>query len=237
MKAFIFAAGKGTRLKPFTDFHPKALAMVNNKTLLERNILYLKSFGIQDFIINIHHFGQQIIDFLKANNNFGVNIEISNETNQLLETGGALLHAKHLFENEKHLLIVNADILTNMNLDSLIETHIKNKHYATIAVSNRNSSRKLLFDKNNRLQGWKNTATNEQILGNDTKNLAEFAFSGIHCICTDFVKNFTHTGKFSIINEYLAQMNTQNIYGFVHNADLIDVGKPENIALAEILFE
>lgn len=236
MKAFIFAAGKGTRLKPFTYSHPKALAQVNGKTLLERNIHYLKSFGIKDFIINIHHFGEQIIDFLTENQNFGVNIQVSDERAELLETGGALLYALHMFENDEHLLIINADILTNLNIMELIDAHIKNNHYATMAISDRDSSRKLLFDENFQLNGWKNLSTGEIILGNKSENLSEYAFSGIHCIRTEFIKNFTHKGKFSIIEEYLNQMKSKNIHGFLHKAQLIDVGKPENIKVAETFF-
>ncbi len=102
MKALIFAAGKGTRLKPFTDQHPKALAKVNGIPLLERNIKYLQSFGINDFVINIHHFGNQILDFLKENNYFDANIEISDETNELLETGGGMMFARPFLEKESH---------------------------------------------------------------------------------------------------------------------------------------
>ena len=105
MKALIFAAGKGTRLKPFTDHHPKALAKVNDVPLLERNIRYLQSFGISDFVINVHHFGDQIVDFLKSNNNFNAKIEISDESEELLETGGGLVFAKRFWITVKILLL------------------------------------------------------------------------------------------------------------------------------------
>jgi len=122
MKALIFAAGKGTRLKPFTDHHPKALAKVNGIPLLERNINYLKAFGITDFVINIHHFGDQIVRFLKENNNFGCKIEISDESNELLETGGGLIFAKEFLNHGEDFLIMNADILTNININDFVNT-------------------------------------------------------------------------------------------------------------------
>jgi MurNAc alpha-1-phosphate uridylyltransferase len=120
MKALIFAAGKGTRLKPFTDHHPKALAKVNEVPLLERNINYLKSFGIKDFVINVHHFGNQIVEFLKQNNNFECRIEISDESEELLETGGGLVFAKRFLDHGEDFLIMNADILTDLNITDLV---------------------------------------------------------------------------------------------------------------------
>lgn len=237
MKAFIFAAGKGTRLKPFTDHHPKALAKVNGVSLLQRNIQYLQSFGINDFIINIHHFGEQIVDFLQGNENFGANIQISDESQELLETGGALVFAQHLFENEENILVMNADILTDLNISDFIDFHLENQNIISLAVSDRKSSRKLLFDNNLILNGWKNEKTNETILISSNKNLIPLAFSGIHCINTQFIKNISQRGKFSITTEYLHQMNHCVIKGYKHNATLIDVGKPEAIAKAEKYFD
>ena len=118
-KALIFAAGKGTRLKPFTDSHPKALALVNDVPLLERNIKYLQSFGVAEFVINVHHFGEQIVEFLEKNNHFGAKIDISYEKDELLETGGGLLFAQKYLENEENFLIMNADILTDLNIHEL----------------------------------------------------------------------------------------------------------------------
>ena len=146
MKALIFAAGKGTRLKPFTDNHPKALALVNDVPLLERNIKYLQSFGINDFVINIHHFGQQISEFLKKNNNFNSNIELSDEKEELLETGGGLVFAKKFLNHGEDFLIMNADILTDLDLNFFVEYRKEKKDFATLAVSDRRSSRKLLFN-------------------------------------------------------------------------------------------
>ena len=132
MKAMIFAAGLGTRLKPFTENHPKALAIVNEKPLLQRNIEYLKSFGIDEIVINVHHFADQIIEFLEENNYFGIEISISDETDQVLETGGGLMKAKQHFTEE--FLVMNVDILTDLNLTDFIKSHQENNAIVSLAV-------------------------------------------------------------------------------------------------------
>lgn len=236
-KALIFAAGKGTRLKPFTDHHPKALAVVNNVPLLERNIKFLQSFGINEFVINVHHFGEQIINFLKENENFGATIEISNEKDELLETGGGLVFAKKFLENEENFLIMNADILTNLNIHELISFHLSHDNVATLAVSDRISSRKLLFNDEMVLRGWLNKNSGESRLAEFNHDFKEFAFSGIHCINSSIFSKIKRTGKFSIMEEYLDLMYDHHIQGFLHNARLIDVGKPESVAEAELFFK
>ncbi len=235
-KALIFAAGKGTRLKPFTDAHPKALAQVNQIPLLERNITYLQSFGIQHFVINIHHFGSQIIDFLKEKNNFGANIEWSDEREELLETGGGLVFAKKFLEQEENFLIMNADILTDLNIKNFIDFHLKTNNLATLAVSDRESSRKLLFNDEMTLKGWVNKTTGEQRLACFNEDFRELAFSGIHCLNSRIFKKIKRTGKFSIMEEYLDLMTEYSIKGYQHNALLIDVGRPESITEAEKYF-
>ncbi len=237
MKALIFAAGKGTRLKPFTEHHPKALAKVNDIPLLERNITYLKNFGINDFVINIHHFGNQIVDFLNRNDNFGCKIEISDESEELLETGGGLIFARKFLDHGEDFLIMNADILTDMNITEFVEYHKKIKDFATLAVSDRESSRKLLFNDEMILRGWLNVKTGEQRLAEFNKGFKALAFSGIHCINPLIFEKIKRTGKFSVMEEYLDLMQTEQIHGFVHNSRLIDVGKPESIAEAEKYFK
>jgi len=237
MKALIFAAGKGTRLKPFTEHHPKALAKVNDIPLLERNIKYLKSFGINDFVINIHHFGNQIVDFLNRNDNFGCKIEISDESEELLETGGGLIFARKYLDYGEDFLIMNADILTDMNITDFVEYHKKIKDFATLAVSDRESSRKLLFNDEMILRGWLNVQTGEQRLAEFNKGFKAMAFSGIHCINSLMFEKIKRTGKFSIMEEYLDLMQTEQIHGFVHNSILIDVGRPESIIEAEKYFK
>lgn len=237
MKALIFAAGKGTRLKPFTDHHPKAMAKVNGIPLLERNIKYLQSFGINDFVINVHHFGQQIIDFLKENNNFNAKIEISDEHAELLETGGGLVFARRFLDFGEDFLIMNADILIDMNITEFVNYHQKNKDFATLAVSDRNSSRKLLFNEDMILRGWMNVQSGEQRLAEFNKGFKALAFSGIHCINPEIFNKIKRTGKFSIMEEYLDLMLTERIHGYEHNAQLVDVGRPESLLEAEQIFK
>ena len=236
MKAMIFAAGMGTRLKPFTDNHPKALAQVNGVPLLERNIKYLQGYGINDFVINIHHFGGQILAFLAENDNFGANIEISNETDELLETGGGLLFAKRFLENEKTFLIMNVDILTDLNITNFINIHELKGGMVTLAVSDRDSTRKLMFNDKMYLKGWKNLTTNKKTVVGGIFKLRELAFSGVHCVNSEIFTKITRTGKFSIVDEYLDLMKEDIIIGYQHTANLIDVGKPESVAEAEKLF-
>lgn len=236
-KALIFAAGKGTRLKPFTDNHPKALALVNNVPLLERNIKFLQNYGINDFVINVHHFGEQIIEFLQEKENFGAKIEISDEKNELLETGGGLVFAKKYLENEENFLIMNADILTDLNITEFVKFHLSHQNVATLAVSDRVSSRKLMFNEDMILKGWVNKTTGETKLSEFNKNFKELAFSGIHCVNSSIFDKIKRTGKFSIMEEYLDLMFENHIQGFQHNAKLIDVGRPESVVEAEKYFK
>lgn len=233
----IFAAGKGTRLRPFTDHHPKAMMEVNGIPLIERNIHYLQSFGINDFVINLHHFGEQIVDFLKEKNHFGAQIEFSHEKDQLLETGGGLIFAKKLLDQEEDFLIMNADILTDMNITDFVNFHREQNSLVTLAVSDRKSSRKLLFDNEMILKGWMNMDTGEERLAGFNNNYKKLAFSGIHCVDSQFFNHITRTGKFSIMEEYLDLMMTEEIYGFEHNAKLVDVGRPKSVLEAEQHFK
>lgn len=235
-KAMIFAAGMGTRLKPFTDHHPKALATVNGKTLLQRNIEYLKEIGVTELTVNVHHFADQIIDFLNQNNNFDIHIQISDETEELLETGGGLVRAKELI-GDQSFLVMNVDILTDLNLEDLIQFHYQYQPLVTLAVSDRDSSRKLLFRKDRQLAGWRNLRTGEEIRTTD-EPLSELAFSGIHIINPRIFELMPTSGKFSIMKTYMELMNTEDILGFDHSGGrLIDVGKPGSIEKAEKLFE
>lgn len=235
-KALIFAAGKGTRLKPFTDSYPKALALVNNVPLLERNIKYLQNFGVTEFVINVHHFGEQIVEFLEKNNHFGAKIDISDEKDELLETGGGLLFAQKYLENEENFLIMNADILTDLNIHELVKFHETHLPLATLAVSDRNSSRKLFFNSEMVLKGWMNKNSGETKMAEFNNNFKELAFSGIHCINSSIFDKIKRRGKFSIMEEYLDLMFDNEILGFQHEARLIDVGRPESVIEAEKYF-
>ena len=234
--AMLFAAGLGTRLKPFTDNHPKALAVVNGKTLLQRNIEYLKSFGIENIVVNVHHFANQIID---AINGWGVNVIISDETDEVLETGGGLKKAFPFFKNEENIVVMNVDILTNLNLNEMYQYHLTQNAAATLAVTERETSRYLIFDTSNKLVGWTNTKTKELkgITHFDTEVHKKYAFSGIHIINKKLLNQINLEGKFSMIDVYLDLMCVNNIVSFNHNSNIIiDVGTSEKIEKAEKIF-
>jgi N-acetyl-alpha-D-muramate 1-phosphate uridylyltransferase len=237
MKAMIFAAGLGTRLKPFTDHHPKALAVVNNKTLLQRNIEYLKNFGFTEFVLNVHHFPEQIISFLTEHHNFGCKIIISDETGALLETGGGLEKAAPYLKGQEPFLVMNVDMLTNLNIGSMISFHKSNNSLATLAVTERATSRYFLFNKQDELCGWRNTKSSEEKIVRKEAFLVPKAFSGIHIIEPAIFDHMKKEGKFSIVDVYLELCVANKITGFDHSSDiLIDVGKPESIIEAEGLF-
>jgi MurNAc alpha-1-phosphate uridylyltransferase len=238
MKAMIFAAGLGTRLKPFTETHPKALAVVNNKPLLQRNIEYLKSFGINEFVINVHHFPDQIISFLQEHKNFNSKIIISDESDALLETGGGLKKASASLTGKEPFLVMNVDMLTNLNIAKMIAFHKSNKPIATLAVTQRTTSRYFLFNRKNELCGWQNTKTDEKKIRRNEAELIPKAFSGIHIIEPGIFEHMKQEGKFSMVDVYLELCSKKTIMGYDHSSDiLIDVGKPESILQAESLFQ
>lgn len=238
----ILAAGLGTRLKPFTDKHPKALAMVNGKSLLQRNIEYLQKIGITEVLVNVHHFADQIIDAINTNNGWGSTVTISDETDAVLETGGGLKKAAWYFKNEVSFLLINADILTNLDLDALFAQHTNTGALATLAVSDRNSSRYFLFDEAGKLSGWKNQNTGEykpvHLNDSNTECLQAKAFSGIQVIDTKLLALMQREGKFSMVDVYLDLCATHTILAYDHTgATLLDVGKPESLALAATMFK
>ena len=238
MKAMILAAGLGTRLKPFTDKHPKALAIVNGKTILQRNIEYLASFNIKEIIVNVHHFADQTIDLIKINNGFDSNISFSDETNEVLETGGGIKKAEWFFEEKKEsFVVINVDILTDMNLKEMILQHKKNNPVATLAVTSRYTSRYFLFDEFDHLCGWKNEKTGERKISRESNNYIQKAFSGIQIISPKIFPLIKMKGKFSMVDVYLELAKTQMIEAFDHSSSkFIDVGKPESIWKAEEIF-
>lgn len=234
----LLAAGLGTRLKPFTDKHPKALAVVNNKTLLQRNIEYLQQYHIKNVIVNVHHFAEQIIAAIEQNNGWKSNITISNEADEVLETGGGLQKASWFFKDDENFLLMNVDMLTDLNLQQMIVQHINSNALATLAVTNRTSSRYLLFDETNRLCGWRNVQTKEEKLPRAANTLFEKAFSGIQIIRTELLSLIQQQGKFSMIDVYLSLAVNHTIQGFEHNnSKLIDVGKPESLQKAATMFQ
>ena len=238
MKAMILSAGLGTRLKPFTNEHPKALAMVNGKTLLQRNIEYLSSFGIKEIIVNVHHFADQIIQLLEANNGFGSTTIISDETKEVLETGGGLMQAKDFLIDSSPFVLLNVDILTNMNIGKMIDHHSSSKALATLCVSQRKTSRYFLFDKMDNLCGWRNVNVNQETIVRVADNYIEKAFWGIHIISPTIFDLIKRAGKFSIVDAYMDLCRDHIIKAYDdRNSKFIDVGKPESIVLAEEMFK
>lgn len=237
MKAMIFAAGLGTRFKPWTDQHPKALALVNGHSLLERNIRYLQSAGIKDVLVNVHHFSEQIRHAIIVQDGWGSNISISDESDEVLETGGGLKKAADFFDQEPFLLM-NVDILTDLDLKGMMAFHRKEKPLVTLAVTDRKSSRYFLFDQASRLVGWRNTQTGEEKISYSCSQMYPKAFSGIHLVSPDIFSLFDRQGKFSIVDVYLDLAAAHPILGYDHSGSkLIDVGRPESVRLAETLFK
>ncbi len=241
MQAIIFSAGLGTRFKPWTDNHPKALALVNGKSLLQRNIEYLQQHGIKDVIVNVHHFADQIENAIVENDGWGSNILVSDERDQVLETGGGLLHAKELFDPGQRFISCNVDILTDLDIKKLLAFHEQSNALISFAVTNRITSRYLLFDKEDRLCGWKNTKTGEERLSRDQPGLIQKAYSCVVVFEYDvfqLMEQNNFTKKFSLIDVYLKLAADHRIMGYDHSGDkLVDVGKPESVAEAEKAFK
>jgi MurNAc alpha-1-phosphate uridylyltransferase len=242
MKAMLFAAGLGTRFKPWTDYHPKALAVVNGKSLLQRNIEYLQGFGITEVVVNVHHFADQIIAVIDENSGWGSKIIISDERDEVLETGGGLMKARHLLEETDVFLTMNADILTNLNLSNLVTAHIEKKYLVTLAVMQRDSSRQLLFDTALRLKGWRNRLTGEEKgfffkEASSRDPLQELAFSGIAVYSPQVFDFISQKGKFSLTEVFLDLSVNDLVTGYNHTGDiLMDVGSEEKLLRAASVF-
>ena len=242
MKAMILAAGLGTRLKPFTDNHPKALASVNGKSLLEINISHLQRFGIFDVVVNVHHFAEQIEKTLEENNGFGSRVVVSDERNEVLETGGGLKKAIPLLQDADDILVMNVDILSDIDLNKMLLQHERSGALATLAVQERISSRYFLFSQEGglkRLAGWRHSSTLEEKLPCPPKSdLQPLAFSGIQMIRSSFLHKITQQGKFSLVDLYLSLCCKERILAWEHTGDrLLDVGKPESLEQAATLFD
>lgn len=236
-KAMILAAGLGTRLKPWTDHHPKALALVNAKSLLQRNIEYLQQYGISDVIVNVHHFADQIMHAVEQHKGWGSRITISDETSSVLETGGGLKKAAWFFDKGDFVLM-NVDVLTDMDLNAMIEFHLHKKSLATLAVSERQTSRYFLFNNDSCLCGWRNVSSGEEKLVKYTTTLIPKAFSGIHIISPAIFPKIKKDGKFSMVELYLELAEADLIRAFDHSGSkFIDVGKPESVSEAGIMFK
>ena len=234
MKAILFAAGVGTRMQPLTDTRPKALIEIAGMPLLEIAIRRLKLFGCKELIVNIHYRGQQILEFLEEKKYFGLHIEISDETDQILDTGGALKKAASFF-GPAPFLALNVDVVSSIDLAALYAAHLREQPLATLAVRHRESSRLLIFDEERQLCGWRNTAKKEQIIVRAAPELNLMAFSGIQVISPELFAFFPpRQNVFSIIDVYLAAAVQGRILAYPHDGDFwLDVGKPEQIPKAE----
>lgn len=232
----ILAAGFGTRLKPWTLSHPKALVPVDGVPMLERVVLRLKEQGFDDIIVNIHHFGNQIIEFLE-NKEFGVKISISDERDALLDTGGAIVKAIP-FAGDEPLLVHNVDILSDADLRGLMKEHIESQEGATLLVSDRNSSRKLIFGDDMSLRGWHNTLEHKYLPAGFESSLIdrEYAFSGIYVTSPELreeMKRLKGSGPFPIMDYFLSEERTVPIKGRLQpDLKLIDIGKPDTLKKA-----
>lgn len=246
----VFAAGLGTRLKPFTDQHPKALAEVCGRPMLGIVIERLKRFGVDDIVVNVHHFADQIVDYLHKNDNFRISIHVSDEQSYLLDTGGGILAARQWLDCKEPFIVHNADILTDVNLDDMAMAFKRNNGMATLLVSDRQTKRYLLFDRDMRMNGWTNIETGElrpgALMSND--NLVRLAFGGVHIISPavfpyleKFASNFTSheesqsIPKFSIMDFYIASCQKLQIYGYkpADSYKWHDIGKPASLRAAE----
>jgi len=238
MRAMILAAGLGTRLRPLTDTRPKALVQLNGRTLLEITLTRLKAFGIRDVIVNVHHFADMVVEYLKANKDFGLRIGISRE-DVLLDTGGGLKKASWFFLEDKGsadepFLLHNVDVVSSIDFGRMVQFHKENQALATLAVQDRQTSRYLLFDDKLQLCGRRKSREGEPELVRNAANTQPLAFSGIHVISPRLLKLMTEEGVFSIIDVYLRLVGAgEKILAF--RADEYywrDLGKPEDLTKA-----
>lgn len=252
MKALLFAAGLGTRLKPWTDFHPKALAPVGGEPMLGRVIEKLKGYGIREFVVNVHHFADQIADYLRQQDNFGTDIILSDESDMLLDTGGGLLYAGRLLGDSEHVLIHNADILTDFDLGAMQSQACASGAIATLLVKERHTQRYLAFDSAGLMRGWRNLATGQvRPDGADLDSCSLRAFGGVHIVSPEIfnllaryneslqskeARRDTLDGvcKFSIIDFYIDNCHNNTFMAFEPSApyNWIDIGKAENLEQA-----
>jgi len=246
MKAMILAAGMGTRLRPLTDDRPNALVEINGRTLLEITLSRLRSFGVREVAINVHHFAGMILEYLKTNDNFGMTIEVSREE-ALLDTGGGLKKAAYFFlgdsvkdpSSDEPFILHNVDVLSTIDLRRMVQFHAENQALATLAVQDRTTSRYLLFDERLQLCGRRSGGDQEPELVRSSlvrspQQMQALAFSGIHVISPRFPTMMNEDGAFSIITSYL-RLAAQGEKILAFRADEYywrDLGKPENVAQA-----
>jgi NDP-sugar pyrophosphorylase family protein len=239
MKAMVLAAGLGTRLRPFTNDRPKALVEVAGRTLLEMTLTRLRESGIRDVIVNVHHYADMMVDYLKAANSFGMHIEISRE-DILLDTGGGLKKAAWFLSGKSGtdntpFILHNVDVISNIDLQRMVQSHTENKALATLAVQERTTSRYLLFDEQHQLCGRRIVSEQKTEMVRPARRTSEFAFTGIHIISPRIFPLLAEEGVFSIIPAYLRLAGQgEKMMAFPANEYYWrDLGKPENIKQAE----
>ncbi|NNE28186.1 MAG: nucleotidyltransferase family protein [Saprospiraceae bacterium] len=239
MKAMILAAGKGTRLRPLTNYHPKALIKAGDYPLLEIVISQLIHYGVDEVVINLHHFGEQIRQFLEKKNNFGITIHLSDEQDLLLDTGGALKRARPFLEGDDPFILCNTDILTDTNIRALHDFHNQSGSIASLAVRSRDTSRYLLANEEMKLAGWCNVKDHIiKTCKTGPGNLEMLAFSGIHIISPKIFSFMPPQDVFSIIDVYLQIAREHDINLIRHDEDQwMDVGTPEKLSRAIPLVE
>ena len=235
MKAMVLAAGLGTRLRPLTSDRPKALVTVAGRTLLELTLARLRGFGIHEVIINTHHFADLLADYLNANRNFGMDIEISREE-VLLDTGGGLKHAAHFFLSSKSdpdepFLLHNVDVLSTIDFSAMLRQHVERNALATLAVRDRPTSRYLIFDQNGQLCGRRAGLDGTPEMVRNAEQTVVRAFSGIHILSRRIFDRMTEEGAFSIIPTYLrlAGMNETILAFPADEYYWRDLGRPEQV--------
>lgn len=235
----IFAAGLGTRLNTETSDKPKALVEVGGKTLLQHAIERLINEGVSEIVVNVHHFSELVISFLKETD-FGIKIHISDEKEKLLDTGGGLKKAARFLSGNDPILIYNVDIISDLSLQVLLKEHLKLGALVTLAVRNRDTQRYFKFDKNKQLVGWLNRKTGETKISRpeNFESAVEMAYSGIHIVQPSIFSLMPEADKFSITDFYLELAKTKSIKGYFDDSDLwMDVGKPEQLEEVRRLFE
>lgn len=230
MKAMILAAGIGKRLRPLTDTIPKPLIPINGKPLIEYVVDQLKLYGVAQIVVNVHHHSQKMIQFFKDNNNFGLEVEFSDESQQLMNTGGGIVKAKHFFSKKEPFLVYASDVITNLNLDKMLAFHKENKSLVTLAVKDRETTRSLIFNSEMQLCGWRDNISGEEIQCRSIDNEISLGFSCAHIIEPELFDLVTEQGAFNITDMYLRLASKHTIKGFRHDNDYwLEFGRYENI--------
>lgn len=235
----ILAAGIGSRLQPFTLHTPKALVKIGRFTMLEMALKKMERLKVEKVVINVHHFADQIIDFLKDyRSDSDMEIIISDEREKLLDTGGALMNAHMYFTIDEPILIYNVDVLTNASLEDFMDFHIKNENLVSLMVQNREASRYLLFDDKKLLCGWENPATGEIIELSKKKDLSRLGFNGVQIVDYEALSLIENNGVFPIIPEYLKLSKSYPVKGWEQwEGKWFDIGDPQKLERAKQYFE